>query len=37
MVLNIGDKKTQLLLGLAKSPLPFYPHFKYHLPLPPPC
>ena len=34
MMLNIGDKKTQLLLSLAKSPLLFYPHYKYHLPLP---
>jgi len=34
MILNIGDTKTKLLLGLAKSPLLFYPHYKYHLPLP---
>ena len=34
MILNIGDTKTQLLLGLAKTPLLFYPHYKYHLPLP---
>jgi hypothetical protein len=34
MILNIGDKKTRLLLSLAKSPLLFYPHYKYHLPLP---
>jgi len=33
-MLNIGDAKTKLLLGLAKSPLVFYPHYKYHLPLP---
>ena len=34
MVLNIGDTRTQLLLGLAKTPLLFYPHYKRHLPLP---
>jgi MoaA/NifB/PqqE/SkfB family radical SAM enzyme len=34
MILNIGDAKTKALLGLAKSPLLFYPHYKYHLPLP---
>jgi MoaA/NifB/PqqE/SkfB family radical SAM enzyme len=34
MNFNIGDKKTQLLLSLAKTPLLFYPHYKYHLPLP---
>ena len=34
MRLNIGDKKTKFLLSLAKTPLLFYPHFKYHLPLP---
>ena len=34
MTLNIGDKKTKLLLSLAKTPLLFYPHYKYHLPLP---
>jgi MoaA/NifB/PqqE/SkfB family radical SAM enzyme len=34
VILNIGDKKTRLLLSLAKSPLLFYPHYKYHLPLP---
>jgi len=34
MILNIGDKKTQLLLSLARTPLLFYPHYKYHLPLP---
>jgi wyosine [tRNA(Phe)-imidazoG37] synthetase (radical SAM superfamily) len=33
-MLNIGDTKTKLLLGLAKTPLVFYPHYKYHLPLP---
>jgi len=34
MILNIGDTKTKFLLGLAKTPLLFYPHYKYHLPLP---
>lgn len=34
MIFNIGDKKTNLLLSLAKTPLLFYPHYKYHLPLP---
>jgi len=34
MIFNIGDTKTRLLLGLAKTPLRFYPHYKYHLPLP---
>jgi MoaA/NifB/PqqE/SkfB family radical SAM enzyme len=34
MILNIGDAKTKLLLGLAKTPLMFYPHYKLHLPLP---
>jgi hypothetical protein len=34
IMLNIGDTKTKLLLGLAKTPLVFYPHYKYHLPLP---
>ena len=34
MLLNIGDKKTRFLLSLAKTPLVFYPHYKYHLPLP---
>src|SRR4030095_2269231 len=34
MILNIGDAKTKLLLGLAKTPLLFYPHYKFHLPLP---
>jgi len=33
-MLNIGDAKTKLLLGLAKTPLVFYPHYKFHLPLP---
>jgi hypothetical protein len=34
MIFNIGDKKTKLLLSLAKTHLLFYPHYKYHLPLP---
>jgi MoaA/NifB/PqqE/SkfB family radical SAM enzyme len=34
MLLNIGDKKTRFLLSLAKTPLLYYPHYKYHLPLP---
>jgi MoaA/NifB/PqqE/SkfB family radical SAM enzyme len=34
MILNIGDKTTQLLLSLVKTPLIFYPHYKYHMPLP---
>jgi hypothetical protein len=34
MVLNIGDAKSKLLLGLATTPLLFYPHYKFHLPLP---
>ena len=34
MLLNMGDKKTRFLLSLAKTPLLFYPHYKYHLPLP---
>ena len=34
MILNIGDKTTQVLLSLAKTPLIFYPHYRYHFPLP---
>jgi Iron-sulfur cluster-binding domain/Radical SAM superfamily len=34
MILNIGDKTTKLLLWLARTPLLFYPHYRYHLPLP---
>ena len=34
MLLNVGDKKTKFLLSLAKTPLLFYPHYKYHLPMP---
>jgi MoaA/NifB/PqqE/SkfB family radical SAM enzyme len=34
MILNIGDTKTKFLLGLAKTPLLFYPHYKFNLPLP---
>ena len=33
-MLNIGDTKTKFLLGLATSPVVFYPHYKFHLPLP---
>jgi len=33
-MLNIGDTTAKLLLGIAKTPLLFYPHYKYHLPLP---
>jgi len=34
MILNIGDKTSKLLMSLAKTPLLFYPHYKYSLPLP---
>ena len=34
MLFNIGDAKTQRLLSLARTPLLFYPHYKYSLPLP---
>jgi len=34
MLLNIGDKKTRFLFSLAKTPLLYYPYYKYHLPLP---
>jgi len=34
LILNIGDRKTKLLLSLAKTPLLFYPHYRYSLPLP---
>ena len=34
MIFNIGDKATKLFLWLARTPLLFYPHYKYHLPLP---
>jgi hypothetical protein len=34
MIFNIGDRKTRLLLSLARTPLLFYPHYRYHLPLP---
>ncbi len=34
MAFNIADKKIKLLLSLAKTPLLFYPHYKYNLPLP---
>jgi hypothetical protein len=33
-VLNIGDAGAQFLLGLARTPLVFYPHYRFHLPLP---
>jgi len=33
-VLNIGDATIRALLGLATSPVLFYPHYKFHLPLP---
>jgi len=34
MILNARDKVTRCLLSLAKTPLPFYPYYRYHLPLP---
>ncbi|OGV79553.1 MAG: hypothetical protein A3K19_02675 [Lentisphaerae bacterium RIFOXYB12_FULL_65_16] len=34
MILNARDKITRGLLSLAKSPLLFYPYYRYHLPLP---
>lgn len=34
MILNIRDKTTRGLLSLVKTPLPFYPYYRYHLPLP---
>jgi len=34
MILNARDKMTRCLLSLAKSPLLFYPYYRYHLPLP---
>jgi len=34
MPLNIGDKTARRLLALAKTPLLFYPHYRYHLPFP---
>jgi hypothetical protein len=34
MILNARDKITRCLLSLAKTPLIFYPYYRYHLPLP---
>ncbi len=34
MILNVRDKITRCLLLLAKTPLIFYPYYRYHLPLP---
>jgi len=34
MILNARDKITRCLLSLAKTPLPFYPYYRYHLPFP---
>jgi hypothetical protein len=34
MILNARDKTTRCLLSLAKTPLLFYPYYRYHLPLP---
>ena len=34
MIFNARDKITRCLLSLAKSPLLFYPYYRYHLPLP---
>jgi len=34
MILNARDKITKCLLSLAKTPLLFYPYYRYHLPLP---
>ena len=34
MILNARDRITRWLLSLAKSPLLFYPYYRYHLPLP---
>ena len=34
MILNARDKITRCLLSLAKTPLLFYPYYRYHLPLP---
>jgi hypothetical protein len=34
MILNIKDKTTRTLLSLARTPLVFYPYYRYHLPLP---
>src|SRR4030043_1834214 len=32
--LNIKDKTTKYLLSLAKTPLVYYPYYRYHFPLP---
>ena len=34
MILNARDKITGFLLSLAKTPLLFYPYYRYHFPLP---
>jgi MoaA/NifB/PqqE/SkfB family radical SAM enzyme len=34
MMLNARDKITRSLLSLAKTPLLFYPYYRYHHPLP---
>ena len=34
MILNARDKITKCLLSFAKTPLVFYPYYRYHLPLP---
>jgi hypothetical protein len=34
MILNARDRITRGLLSLAKTPLVFYPYYRYHLPLP---
>lgn len=34
MILNARGKMTRGLLSLAKTPLLFYPYYRYHLPLP---
>jgi Radical SAM superfamily/Iron-sulfur cluster-binding domain len=34
MILNARDKITRSLLSLAKTPLVFYPYYRYHHPLP---
>jgi hypothetical protein len=34
MILNARDRITRRLLSLAKTPLLFYPYYRYHLPLP---
>ena len=34
MILNARDKITRCLLSLARTPLFFYPYYRYHLPWP---